>query len=729
MKKIFIFTISVYLIFRLITSCATKELYEDGSYETTNNLNLDNPLIINEFPLDIIPPSLGIQFYRDGIVFLSYSKNEEKIPSGHVSFGQAQAYYAPFGDSTLGQHINFSPKAPFLYPCDAVSFSSDFGTMYFTKPSENDNMEKIYRAENFMFGDLKQMWTYGTEPVEFCQEGYRYTHPAVSADGSFMIFSSNTPGSAGGMDLFMTRSVDMKWSEPQNLGNFINSTGNEIFPALDMQNNLFFSSDGRKGEGGYDVYFCKYDVRGWGVPINITDRINSKNDEFAFTIDRNTGKTAFFSSMKKSRNSETLLFKISINDKLPASAKKDLSAIIYDISASRIDSSEVKRFLAEKMRADSIEAARINAEKLAAEKHRNDSIAAAKSAAQKLIIDRQKAEKFRIDSIAATKLTAQKRQAERLKAEKLRNDSIAAAKLNTQKLQADRLKAEKLRNDSIAAAKLAAQKLEAQRIAAANKLKADSIEAERLRVERIRTEKMSAERRKADSIATVKLTAQKREAERLRLEKLRNDSIAAAKLAAQKTEAERLKTEQLKAEKRKTDSLAAVKLASQKLEAERLKAEKRKSDSIAFTKLSAQKQEAERIKALNKHKADSLEAERLKTEKLKAERLRIERFKADSIAAARLKENERLKKDEVYYKVQILSSVKPKGDFEVTINGVKYQALQYLYLKEYRYVIGAFSSVDPARELQYKARNSGWPQAFVAAFKNGERSLDKELFK
>ncbi len=606
MKKIFIFTISAFLIIWFITSCATKGLYEDGSYETTNNSFLDNPLIINEFPLDIIPPSLGVQFYRDGIVFLSYSKNEEKIPSGHVSFGQAQAYYAPFGDSTLGQHINFSPKAPFLYPCDAVSFTSDFGTMYFTKPSENDKMEKIYRAENFMFGDLKQQWTYGTDPVEFCKEGYIYTHPAVSADGSFMIFSSNTPGSAGGMDLFLSRSVDMKWSESQNLGDFINSTGNEIFPALDMQNNLFFSSDGRKGEGGYDVYFCKYDGRGWGVPINITDQINSKNDEFAFTIDRNTGKTAFFSSMKKSRNAIPILFKISINDKVSASANKDLSAVLYNLSAHRIDSGEVKRYLAEKMRADSIEAARIKAEKLAAEKHRNDSIAAAKSAAQKLIADRQKAEKFRIDSIAATKLTVQKRQAERLKAEKLRNDSIAAAKLTAQKLQAERLKAEKLRNDSIAAAKLTAQKLEAQRIAAANKLKADSIEAERLRAERIRTEKMSAEKRKADSIATLKLIAQKREAERLRIEKLRNDSITAAKLAAQKTEAERLKAEQLKAEKRRTDSIAAVKLANQKLEAERLKAEKRKSDSIAFAKLSAQKQEAERIKALNKRKADSL---------------------------------------------------------------------------------------------------------------------------
>ena len=653
MKRIFIIIISVYLMFRLITSCATRELYNDGSNESINNSTLDNPLVINSFPLDLIPPSLGVQFYRDGIVFLSYSKNEEKIPSGHVSFGQGQAYYAPFGDSTLGQHINFSPRAPFLYPCDAVSFTSDFGTMYFTKPSENDNMEKIYRAENFMFGDLKQMWTYGTEPVEFCQDGNRYTHPAVSADGSFMIFSSNNPGSAGGMDLFITRSVDIKWAEPQNLGDFINSTGNEIFPALDMQNNLFFSSDGRKGEGGYDVYFCKYDCSGWGVPINITDQINSKNDEFAFTIDRNTGKTAFFSSRKKSGNSESLLFKININNKLPSSANKNLSAVLYDISASRIDSSEVRRYLAEKMRADSIEAARINAEKLAAEKQRNDSITAAKLFAQKLEEDRLEAEKLRKDSIEATKLTAQKFQEERLKTEKLRNDSIEAAKLTAQKLQEERLKTEKLRNDSITTSKLAAQKLEA----------------------------------------------------------------------------ERLKAEQLKAEKRKTDSLTAVNLAAQKLEAERLKEEKRKSDSIAFTKLSAQKQEDERIKALNKHRADSLEAEKLKKEQLKAERLRIERFREDSLAVARLKENERLKKDEIYYKVQILSSVKPKGDFEVIIDGEKYQALQYYYLKEYRFVIGAFSSIEPAIELQNKARTSGWPGSFVAAFKNGERSLDKELFK
>jgi hypothetical protein len=706
MKRIILVPISLYLIIKLITSCATKELYDDSSPENLNGGSDQNiPLLISPFPLDILPPSLGVQYYRDGIVFLSDSKNEEKISSGHVSFGQAQAYYAPFGDSTLGQHINFSPKTPFLYPCDAVTFSDDFGTMYFTKPSETDNLEKIYRAENFMIGDLRQQWTYGTDPLEFCKEGSIYTHPAISSDASFMIFSSNNQGSTGGMDLFIARNIDMRWSEPQNLGELINTSGNEIFPSLDRNNNLYFSSDGRQGQGGYDVYLCYFDGKEWGIPVNAKNQINTKNDEFAFTIDRNSGKSAFFTSRKTTRNADPQLYNVAINKNLSSNAGKDLTHIIYGIN---VDSSAIKllakRREIEKMRADSIEAARIRAEKTAAEKFRNDSIAAAKLAEQKLRLDRQNAIKFR-------------------------NDSIAAAKLAAQKLQAEKAKAEKLRNDSIAAAKLEARKLEAQRIAAASKLKADSIEAERLRAERIRTEKMNAEKRKADSIATQKLIAQKREAERTRLEKLRNDSIAAAKLTAQKAEAERLRAEQLRVEKRKSDSLTAVKLAAQKIEAERLKAEKRKSDSIAFAKLTLQQKEAERIKALNKRKADSLEAERIKAENLKAEKLRIERFRADSLAAARLKENERLKKDEVYYKVQILSTVKPRGDFEVTINGVKYQAQQYFYLKEYRYVIGAFRSVDPARELQYKARSSGWPQAFVAAFKNGERSLDKELFK
>ena len=600
MKKVFVTIIFIYLIIRLLPFCATSGLHE-LSQAVNDSIKLNNPITIEPVDLEIFPPSLGVQFYRDGIIFLADSKNEEKISSGHVSFGTLQAYYASFPD-TLGQHFIFSPKPIFQYPCDALTFSSDFGTMYYTKTVGNKQREKIFRAENFMIGENRQMWTYEPGPLSLCREESIYSHPALSIDGSFMIFASDMKESAGGMDLFITRNDEMKWSEPKGLGNLINTKDNELFPVLDRNNNLFFSSDRTKGSGGYDIYLCRFNGKDWDFPVRLTNSINTKNDEFAFTIDRLSGNSAFFTSMKRSRNASIQLYRISPKKNLLPQENADLSALLWDMSAPNIDSSEIKLILnqieAEKMRTDSMEAAMVVSLRRLAEQRKNDSIEAVKLSAQKLDEEKLKVEKHRADSIRASNLASQKNVADRLKAEKLRNDSIAAAKA-----------------------------------------------------------------------------------------------------------------------------------AEDKLKAERLLAEKRKADSIASAKLTSQKLETEREKALDKRRIDSLKAERLKSEELRAERSRMEKFKADSLAVARNKGNGQIKKDVVYFKVQILSSVKPKGEFEVTIAGVKYKTTQYFYLNEYRYIIGVFSTVAPARELQNKARSSGWPQAFVAAFKNGVRSIDTNLFK
>jgi len=73
--------------------------------------------------------------------------------------------------------------------------------------------------------------------------------------------------------------------------------------------------------------------------------------------------------------------------------------------------------------------------------------------------------------------------------------------------------------------------------------------------------------------------------------------------------------------------------------------------------------------------------------------------------------------------------VKPQNLKEITVDGKKYSVYEYLYLGEYRYTIGGFSTIGPARELQFTCRKSGYPQAFVAAFKNNKRTTDIELFK
>jgi hypothetical protein len=86
-------------------------------------------------------------------------------------------------------------------------------------------------------------------------------------------------------------------------------------------------------------------------------------------------------------------------------------------------------------------------------------------------------------------------------------------------------------------------------------------------------------------------------------------------------------------------------------------------------------------------------------------------------------------KDAVKYRVQIYSRNYQKKDGQISLNGKSYKTYVYSYLDAYRYTIGEFTSVAPAVELQNICRESGYPEAFVAAFKNNVRSTDTDLFK
>jgi hypothetical protein len=150
----------------------------------------------------------------------------------------------------------------------------------------------------------------------FCTANANYTHPSLSADGKILIFASDKNDSFGGMDLFITRKTDEEWSNPENLGKPINSSGNELFPYLDSDNNLFYSSDGLSGYGGYDIYSCKFNGESWDAPVNLSRIINSENDDLAFSINKINGKTAFYTTRQISDKSNIQLFKVTLKNNI-----------------------------------------------------------------------------------------------------------------------------------------------------------------------------------------------------------------------------------------------------------------------------------------------------------------------------------------------------------------------------------------------------------------------------
>lgn len=327
-KTVFLASLTIVLLSAVITGKNVSKIqplnYAWSPRDDTSNLI--RLVRIDSFKLPIIPPSSGVQFFKDKIVFLSLSKNERKMSPNQISFGTVEAYYASVEDSVPGKHLVFSALSSFSYPCEAITFSRDYNTIYFSKLDKKDKKEKIFMAKFTADNKTPAGLVTETFPLDFCTGNFNYSHPALSSDEDILIFASDKDGSPGGMDLFLTRRSGEKWSAPENLGKSINTAGNEFFPFLDSANNLYFSSDGLPGYGGYDVFTCKFNGTTWDKAINMAAGINSLIDDIAFTINKLDGKTAFFTRRQISRSDESQLFRVSLKEKV---ADRILLSISY----------------------------------------------------------------------------------------------------------------------------------------------------------------------------------------------------------------------------------------------------------------------------------------------------------------------------------------------------------------------------------------------------------------
>lgn len=180
------------------------------------------------------------------------------------------------------------------YNESTATFSKDGNTVYFTRNNFLDGKKGLDKSKKFKTlrltlykatktGDYN--WTNVVE-LPFNNKGYSVAHPALSLDGKKLYFSSDMPGTVGMSDLWY---VDIlgndSFGTPVNLGPEINTEAKESFPFISEKNNLYFSSDGRSGLGGYDIFVTPLDKDGKpGAITNLGAPTNSAQDDFGFII-------------------------------------------------------------------------------------------------------------------------------------------------------------------------------------------------------------------------------------------------------------------------------------------------------------------------------------------------------------------------------------------------------------------------------------------------------------
>ncbi len=159
--------------------------------------------------------------------------------------------------------------------------------MMITRTNQRDNKPvvsadgttklQIYTVEKT--GDL---WA-NVQAASINNVRYSVAHPALNATGDTLYFASNMPDGYGGVDIYMTTLSDGQWSPPENLGDIINTQGDELYPYFG-NGRLFFASNGHAGMGGLDIYKAiMRNGRVVGV-ANLGSPINTHQDDFALSI-------------------------------------------------------------------------------------------------------------------------------------------------------------------------------------------------------------------------------------------------------------------------------------------------------------------------------------------------------------------------------------------------------------------------------------------------------------
>jgi outer membrane protein OmpA-like peptidoglycan-associated protein/tetratricopeptide (TPR) repeat protein len=126
------------------------------------------------------------------------------------------------------------------------------------------------------------------------------SQPSVTSDGKTLYFVSDRDGGMGGYDIYKTiKDKNGEWGIPENLGNGINTPGNEKAPFIHTDSQtLYFSSDGLMGLGGYDIFYSRLKEDGsWSEPKNIGYPINSFDDDVGFFVSTD-GHYGYFASNK-----------------------------------------------------------------------------------------------------------------------------------------------------------------------------------------------------------------------------------------------------------------------------------------------------------------------------------------------------------------------------------------------------------------------------------------------
>ena len=272
----------------LLSARRAPAIKNEGSRDTVKKMD-----IFNSRRAEYCPMLLGDE--SDQLYFTS-SRNEAQGDelSGITGTKPADIFLSEKDDK--GHWSRPEPVVGGLntdYDEGACAFSTDGRTMYLTQCSTDPSYPRYAKIMTASRSDAS--WGKASELKLSNDTLSSFAHPAVSPDGEWLYFTSDMPGGKGGLDIWRVRLTAAGVGGVENLGEPVNTPGDEAFPAFRPNGDFYFSSNGHQGLGGYDIFIArvgndhKYHLEHPGYPLN------SQGDDFGITFEGPYNR-GFFSS-------------------------------------------------------------------------------------------------------------------------------------------------------------------------------------------------------------------------------------------------------------------------------------------------------------------------------------------------------------------------------------------------------------------------------------------------
>ncbi len=238
-------------------------------------------------------------FYRNGLVFCSdrgqavNSQGQAVVKMFYADTAYANKKTKPFSKD-LKSKLNDGP----------ASFNRAADTIYYSRNlvvEGNFKLLSTYRNKLGLFYAVAEGKGWGkVRELRFNTEWFNITMPCLSHDGKRLYFASDKPDGVGGLDIYYSNWRNGYWEDAVNLGPEVNTEGNETYPFISETGELFFSSDGRGGLGGKDIYVTKQKENGWHTPVRLAAPVNSEYDDFGIIATADVKEGYFSSDREKS---------------------------------------------------------------------------------------------------------------------------------------------------------------------------------------------------------------------------------------------------------------------------------------------------------------------------------------------------------------------------------------------------------------------------------------------